>query len=343
MVGLWAARFASEQGLSVILIERDHIGAGASGGVLGALMPHQPHPWNLKKQKQFDALVELGSLCAVLESETGLATGYRRAGRLMPIATEEQRERQTHWSGAAAQNWRSDAGVAWRVEQTEAPDGLLSASATRFGYAFDNLSAIVSPRKLLAALRASVEPSVTILEGCEAGQWSSAGEVLKTSSGEIGVKRILVSAGANSTSALHALGLDRTATPHIVGIKGQGALIRPADPVPEDMPMIYGDGLYLVPHADGTIGLGSTTEKSWQHAFETDGKLDELLGKAKTLCPWLEGATVLERWAHLRPKGPTANPLVERVREYAVVASGGYKTGLAFAPTMAREAIAMLV
>ncbi len=68
-------------------------------------MPHQPEPWNPKKQRQFDALVEMEALCAALEDETGIATGYRRNGRLMPVATEHQRERQTLWAAGAARHW----------------------------------------------------------------------------------------------------------------------------------------------------------------------------------------------------------------------------------------------
>ncbi|PZR70212.1 MAG: D-amino-acid oxidase, partial [Stutzerimonas stutzeri] len=55
VMGLWTALFAARQGLSVHLAERRTIGAGASGGVLGALMPHLPDRWNAKKAFQFAA------------------------------------------------------------------------------------------------------------------------------------------------------------------------------------------------------------------------------------------------------------------------------------------------
>ena len=85
IMGLWAAVMADRAGLKTVLVERDRIGAGASGGVLGALMPYMPDRWDVKKQFQFDALVTLEQEIAGLEAQTGMSAGYRRSGRLMPL------------------------------------------------------------------------------------------------------------------------------------------------------------------------------------------------------------------------------------------------------------------
>ncbi|WP_114390482.1 NAD(P)/FAD-dependent oxidoreductase [Notoacmeibacter marinus] len=344
IVGLWAARFASQAGRSVALIERGRIGDGASGGVLGALMPHQPVPWNEKKQTQFDALIELETLCRTLEGETGVPTGYRRVGRLTPITDQAQRDRQENWAQAARHNW--EAGPAetfrWQVRNGADPWSVLSDDATLFGHAFDTLSAVVAPRKLLAALRASIAGTVDVYEEVQPTRWGAASCALGLSDGTIGAGQLIVAAGAQTTDVLSALGLLNEDAPAITGVKGQGALLRTREPFPRDMPLIYGDGIYLTPHTDGTLGLGSTTEKAWSEPFTTDRKLDDLIDRAVRLCPTLQDAIVLERWAHLRPKGPTANPVVERIGDRAVMASGGYKTGLAFAPSMARQALQLL-
>ena len=42
VVGLWCALRAKQRGLSVVVVEKGRIGQGASGGILGALMPHRP-------------------------------------------------------------------------------------------------------------------------------------------------------------------------------------------------------------------------------------------------------------------------------------------------------------
>ncbi len=49
VVGLWCAYFAQKAGLKTALFEAKTIASGASGGLLGALMPHMPTQWNGKK------------------------------------------------------------------------------------------------------------------------------------------------------------------------------------------------------------------------------------------------------------------------------------------------------
>ena len=84
--GLNIAYQLASPGQKIALIDAHKIGAGASGGILGSLMPYMPHQWNAKKQFQFEALTQLPHFCAKLETETGITTGYKKAGRLMPIA-----------------------------------------------------------------------------------------------------------------------------------------------------------------------------------------------------------------------------------------------------------------
>ena len=78
-MGLWAAVHAERLGIETLLIDSGRIGGGASGGLLGALMPHMPDKWNAKKQFQFDALLSLETEIAALEAATGLSAGYRRS------------------------------------------------------------------------------------------------------------------------------------------------------------------------------------------------------------------------------------------------------------------------
>ena len=55
--GLSVAWEAARRGARVLVIEATRIGAGASGGVVGALSPHVPENWNAKKAFQLDSLL----------------------------------------------------------------------------------------------------------------------------------------------------------------------------------------------------------------------------------------------------------------------------------------------
>jgi glycine oxidase len=55
--GLSVAWEAARRGARVRVIEAVAVGAGASGGVVGALSPHVPESWNGKKAFQLDSLL----------------------------------------------------------------------------------------------------------------------------------------------------------------------------------------------------------------------------------------------------------------------------------------------
>ena len=162
VAGLWTAYRAARQGLSVILLEKHGIGAGASGGVMGALMPHQPTGWNEKKQFQLVALVSLEAEIAELEAFTGLSAGYRRCGRVMPIRNAEKRRQSTAWTDASEQNWPEP--YRWRVIDRSPDANLLPQDEMPFGANTDNLSARLDPRGLLAALADSAVGGAVLSE-----------------------------------------------------------------------------------------------------------------------------------------------------------------------------------
>ena len=157
IVGLWTAFEAARQGRSVVLLEKRHIGAGASGGLLGALMPHQATSWNAKKQFQLDGLLTLEDEITALEELTGIDTGYRRCGRLMPIRNAEKRRKSDEWAGASHDAWPYP--YRWMVAEATIYSDWLSPDEMPLGTNADNLSARVDPRNLVAALRKALELS----------------------------------------------------------------------------------------------------------------------------------------------------------------------------------------
>jgi glycine oxidase len=119
-------------------------------------------------------------------------------------------------------------------------------------------------------------------------------------------------------------------------VKGQAALLRLPGVAGE--PQVYAGGLYVVPHADGTVAVGSTAEKEWTDPTGTDERLDAVIAKARALVPALGDAPVVERWAAVRPRARGGalwlGPDPERPGAY--VANGGFRTGFGMAPLVAR-------
>jgi glycine oxidase len=113
-------------------------------------------------------------------------------------------------------------------------------------------------------------------------------------------------------------------------VKGQAALL---DHDARHMPQLYAEGLHIVPHGDGTTAIGSTTERD-RTDTATDGQLDDMIARARALCPVLAAAPVVARWAGLRPRAASRQPLLGPHPHHpgALIANGGFKIGFGLAP-----------
>ena len=86
--GLSIAWECVKRGAKVQIIDPHGVGAGASGGIVGALAPHVPENWNAKKELQFQSLIKAERFWNVVEENAQMTSGYMRTGRLQPIADE---------------------------------------------------------------------------------------------------------------------------------------------------------------------------------------------------------------------------------------------------------------
>lgn len=342
VMGLWTALRAAREGLSVRLVERSRVGAGASGGLLGALMPHLPDRWNAKKAFQFEALVSLEEDVAVLEDETGLSTGYRRAGRLIPLARPHNRAIALGHARDALSVWNAgERAFAFEVLDAAPVAGWPSEEATECGLVREQLSARLAPRALLAALRAALArlPNATIVEGTGIAALHPAAALARLDDGSsLAFGNCVLAAGVETFALVAPLG-PPLAKPSGVGVKGQAALLRASiDPA---LPVIFADGLYIVPHEGGFVAIGSTSETDFVDATGTDGLLDALVERARRMAPALADAPVVERWAGLRPKAIGREPMVGRHPEHANISlmTGGFKVSFGLAHELARAVL----
>lgn len=336
IIGLWIARLAMKTGLKVILIEKNKLGSGASGGLLGALMPHIPEQWDDEKQFQFEALDQLADEVSSIEQETGLSCGYLRCGRLLPLARPQHREMLDARYAYARNKWETArTGYEWNL-LTEVPHSdWPSAHAMPHGLIFESFAARINPRSYLRALSKSISDNVRVIEGDGLSHVDITTGVVQTINGlSIGAGHTVLAAGHESFRMLGQL-FDRPSEELGRPIKGQAALLE-VD-VAADLPLVYQDGTYAVPHEGGRVAIGSTSENDYRDGFDTDTKLDTLISKASALCPQLEGALVLERWAGLRPKTKRRDPMIGFVPDHSslLVATGGFKITFAIAHKMA--------
>lgn len=340
-MGLWAAVHAERRGIDTIIADAGRLGGGASGGLLGALMPHMPDRWSEKKQFQFDALVSLEGEIAMLEAETGLSAGYRRSGRLIPlpkphlnkIARGHSEDAERHW-------WAGERRFHWHVLDTPPVNGWIEASAGESGFVHDTLAARVAPRSLIAALIALLRRAkyVRILEHATVAGLDPDRGTAAIGGETIAFRHCILAAGHQSFPLLQGLtpGLKQ---PLGQPVKGQAALLKgDLDPA---LPTIFLDGLYVVAHEGGYAAIGSTSENRFGDPASTDAQLDTLIAAAREIVPAVRNAPVVERWAGLRPKAIDRDPMIGRHPDHPrlITLTGGFKVSFGLAHRLAEAAI----
>lgn len=310
--GLTLALACLERGAQVQVIEPRSLGAGSSGGLVGALAPHVPENWNAKKAFQFNALRMAADYWARVDALSGIDPGYARGGRLQPVP-EAGLELAFARSAQAAQLWQGYAE--WRVLPAADVAGRgLGLQAPSGWIVHDTLSARLHPRQAGKALATAI----TQLGGTLVREAAQPAGRTVWATGYEGLEALSTALGRKVGD----------------GVKGQSLLLRHAA---LETPQIFADGLHIVPHGDGTIAIGSTSERSFDTPDGVDAQCDLLHLRALQICPALEGAPVIERWAGVRPRARSRAPLLGEWpgREKHYVFNGGFKIGFAMAPALA--------
>ncbi|WP_245190865.1 NAD(P)/FAD-dependent oxidoreductase [Jannaschia formosa] len=305
----------ARRGVRVRVVDPHGVGAGASGGVVGALAPHVPENWNAKKAFQLDSLLMAEDWWAAVAGIGGGDPGYARTGRLQPIPDAPALERAEARAQGAATLWPAE--VTWEI--LPAPEGWAPPSGT--GRVIrDTLSARIHPARACAALAAALR---------------TLGAEIVPEAADAGV--VLHATGWRGLEALR----DDRGRPAGSGVKGQAALLALDR---RDLPQLYADGLHIVPHADGTTAIGSTSEREFEDGSAPDAALDDLLARARAAVPELAGAPVLARWAGVRPRARSRAPLMGEWpgRPGHFIANGGFKIGFGVAPKVG-ETMAELI
>ena len=311
ILGLSVAWACAQRGARVRVIDPHGPGAGSSGGIVGALAPHVPEQWNDKKAFQFESLIMAADFWAGVEAASGLSTGYARLGRLQPVADDAALDLAQARALSAAELWQGHA--VWDVVRAEACGDWAPSSPS--GWLIrDTLTARLHPRMACAALVAALRGrGAAVVE-----DHPHEGRVIHAT-GAAGLRAISTHLGRSFGN----------------GVKGQAALLAMDM---RDAPQLFVDTVHVVPHADGTVAIGSTSEREYDDPTSTDALLDQVIARARDAVPALRDAPVIERWAGVRPRSRSRAPVlgVHPVFPDQFIANGGFKIGFGMAPKMAQ-------
>ncbi|GIF12305.1 glycine oxidase ThiO [Actinoplanes teichomyceticus] len=235
----------------------------------------------------------------------GADVGYDRAGSLGLALTADD-------VAIAQRVWRVQDVPVLRGERLRALEPALSPRVRIGVHAPDECQ--VDPRRVMAVLRERL-----------------AGRIVSKRIGtldEVDADTVVVAAGCG-TAALTGLPV-RPVKGQVLRLRGEPGLLR-------HVITGFADGrfVYLVPRASGEVVVGATQEERGDFAV-TAGGVHELLRAALDLVPGLSEFELAEVAAGHRPGTPDNAPLLGRLDDRVVVASGHHRSGVLLAPVTAR-------
>jgi glycine oxidase len=313
-----AERLSRDGRHQVLLLERDTLGAHASGAAAGLLSPHSESAeigLSSRSLAMFPELVERVERC-------GITVEYHEHEGFTPALTVDEERRLRAGPG----RWL-DARAA-----LEAEPGL---SARVRGVAVLREAQITPIRLVRALARTAAAQGVEIREGAPVGALTiRSGQLhgVQTAEGQVRADVVVLAAGPWSPALASPSGVALDVRPN----RGQLVMLRPRGGAALGHVLTW-RGSYLVPKPDGTIVAGSTEEDAGFDDRPTVEGVSSLLQFACRAVPALGQAAVERVWAALRPATPDGQPVVGPVPDLPnlIAATGHNRTGILLAPVTA--------
>jgi glycine oxidase len=335
VIGLAIAFDLARRGKSVLVLERDRIGAGATRASAGMLAPVS------EAEAEEPALVELAleshrrypEFVEAVESASGMRCGFRQEGTLVVALGHDHEEELDHL--LEAQRQRGLVCQRLTAEETFQREPHLSGWVTGGLLAEEDFQ--VDPRALALALAAATRAhGGHIVEG-------SAVEALDRQKGRlvrvtgrtegqefsVDCDAAVVAAGAWSSTDIRSQASELGIRP----VKGQTVRVRG----PELMRhVLRTPEVYVVPREGGELVIGATVEEQGFDVTPTAGAVMDLLRRAWHVLPGIYDCVFSEVSVGLRPAARNHLPLIGATDEEGVfVATGHYRHGVLLAPVTA--------
>jgi glycine oxidase len=346
VIGLAAAYRLAERGAGVRVVDAGD-GRAASWAAAGMLAPVTEAAFGEDQLTRLNlaAVPVFQRLAAELQDRTGQPVGLSTAGTLAVAFNADDRvalDRLTDFRTGLGLTTQRLSGTA-----TRALEPYLAAGVRGGVLAADDLS--VDNRRYLGVLRSAAEAAgvgfvpaeVTgLLHGATGVDPTVTG--VRTATGDQLRAGTVVLCGGAATGALVRL--------PVHPVKGQilrlavPERLRAAGPVLTHTVrgIVRGSEIYLVPRPGGEVVVGATSEQQGHDTRVTAGGVYELLRNAYELLPVSSEFNFVEALAASRPGTPDNGPILGRLADGLVLATGHYRNGILLSALTA-DAVAALV
>ena len=323
VIGLTTALKLAEDGISVVVCDRQNVAQEASWAGAGMLPPgNLPFAKTAEARLRSLSAAEWTGFSRQLLDLTGIDNGYRICGAV-EFVSDEDAESQTQQD-----SWREEQ---LRVEQIDCVEieRRTGSRNEHFSHALylPDFAQVRNPRHLKALVAACKQRGVQFVENVGFVRLASkAGRIMEAwgEQAHFAFDKICVAAGSWSAQLLGQLGCRIPVRP----VRGQIVLLRNHS---QTIPSVVELGRrYIVPRNDGLVLVGSTEEEAGFEKRNTAEGVRQLIELAETLCPALRNAELVRCWSGLRPASADELPLIGFVPGFdnLFVGTGHFRSGL---------------
>jgi glycine oxidase len=333
IIGCSVAYHLSFTGRKVLVVERDHVGAGASHVAPGMLAPQVEAHYD----DAFFALTLKGRsvhapLAEELRDRVGLDVGYRPTGVVRVAIDEAERtelRRRLTWQQAR------DLRVEWiEPEELGDYDSLLRGAIGRRlagGLWFPDEAQVQAYKLVQALALAGARQGVRFLEGAAVtGLEVTESRVTEAliSGSKLSAEAFVVTAGVGSAPIARSAGIEVPVGP----VKGQVVHLRTLDRTPEHI--LWSGHCYVVPRPGGEVIIGATEEDGNGDPRPTLAGVGRLVTEALDFIPTLGSYQFEAVHAGLRPASPDRYPIIGRAPalQNLFVATAHFRGGILLGP-----------
>lgn len=308
ILGVAIATAAQDAGLGTVqLIEAGRLGAGATGGATGLLIP-EPHQWS-----DPETFVDL---------ERASLERWRYLDQVTPGGVGLV---ELDWIGLAPDAGGLAAHQPRTVEWLDAAKiaALLPGLAWRLGGALIRHQARVNPLRAVVALADGLSSVGTGVAATAVTVRGDRIESVTTSAGRISPGAVVFATG--QPPVLDGLELE------IPSDRVKGHLLV-TEPAPLHLPCTIAP--VATPLEDGRLLVGGTFDYGDESPAVREEVIDTIMGGLRAALPSLRGVAVSHQWCCFRPRHPDQRPVIDRVPGVgnAWLTSGHFRTGILNAP-----------
>ena len=313
IVGCAAAYYLARRGASVILLEKNGIGSGASGRSGGGVRQ------SARASAELPLANEAVALYPTLSDELCVDIEYVQRGNLRIVETVDHvRPMQVDISRQQAMGL----DVQW-IEQADVCE--MAPSLRResvFGASFCPTDGHANPLKLTTGYaNAASRAGAKILTGCEVRtirKMDSGEVVVETTRGAVRARTVIIATGAGTRSLCLKLGFDLP----LANMRYESLV---TEAVPPLFPYMFGVAsadLFFRQTRHGSIHFGGGLVQQAEDEATTTKNVQLAAEHIVRLIPDLGRVNLVLTWGGLDPSTPDGIPIIDRLDENILVAAG---------------------